>query len=148
MINILKHSIRIALLAGLFAVTQNAQLLRADDEKTPSSAQNASSGIDEASATIPVPNDLATSDVKDAIIRALALRKWTVQETSEGKISASYSRGHMSLFVTLRFNPKEVNVFVGQWDSNARVRKTQERWFANLKKDTFDALVAAKVMKK
>ncbi len=92
-------------------------------------------------ASIPVPSGLAPAHIKAAVLEALASRKWTAQEVSAGRITATYSRGSMSLTLAISYDTKEVTVVVAQWDSRPRVQKTQERWFANAKKDIAEALI-------
>ncbi len=92
-------------------------------------------------ASIPVPSGLAPGNIKNAVLEALTYRKWTAQEAAAGRITATYSRGSMSLTLAISYDSREVKVVVAQWDSRPRVQKTQERWFANAKKDIAEALI-------
>ncbi len=102
------------------------------------------------SASLAAGNDIATpagltaDDVKASVLEALARRKLTVLDQSEGKVSASYSRGSVTLTLSIAYQADRVTIEVKQWDSRSKGVKTQERWLANIRKDIVDALVKRK----
>ena len=134
--NPFKFYLGAALVAALFfsvPVVRAAMAPSGGDAQAPAAPATVSN--------IAVPSGLSLDHVKGAVMEALARRKWTCQDAGMGKISATYARGGMSLAMAIAYDLKEVTVTVAQWDSRPRAQKTQERWFANAKKDIADELV-------
>jgi hypothetical protein len=107
----------------------------------------AAAGVDSAN-RIAVPPGLTLDDAKAAVLEAAAFRKWQVLDQSGDKMIVFYNRGHMSLTLTILCQTEQVTIEVKQWDSNARVAKTQGRWLNNIRKDISDALVKRKALKR
>ncbi len=141
--NLLKSCFGAALVAALFV---SVPVVRA--AMAPSGGDTQAPGAPAVVANIPVPSGMTPDHIKAAIIEGLAPRKWVAQEVGPGQITATYSRGSMSLALAIAYNTKEVTVTVAQWDSRPRAQKTQERWFANAKKDIADELVRRSALTK
>ena len=61
-------------------------------------------------------------------------------DQSEGKISAYYARGNVTLGLAISYQAGLVTIDVKQWDSRPKALKTQERWLANVRESIIDAL--------
>jgi hypothetical protein len=135
--------LRAAPLALFCSLALGLVISRAADQPPAAPAETAALTAD-----IAVPPGLALDEVKASVLNALAFRKLTVQDQSEGSITASYARGGMVLILKIGYSTSALTLTVNQWDSQPRVLKTQERWMTNIRKDLTDALTKQKALKK
>jgi len=139
--NILKQNLSGATMRALFcAMALGCLTARAADAPAavpPPAATNA----------ITVPSGLTVDDVKASILEALVMRKLTVVDQVDGKITAYYASRNVTLTLAISYQMDQVTIEVKQWDSRPKALKSQERWLANVRKEIMDALVRRKAYK-
>jgi hypothetical protein len=97
--------------------------------------------------SLSVPPGLTVEEVRAAILEGLASRRLSVVDQSEGRISAYYAHGNITLALAISYQADLVTIDVRQWDSRPKGVKTQERWLANVRKDIMNALVKRKAFR-
>lgn len=140
------YSLRVAPLALLCSLAFCPAIVQAADQQA-GTATSAPAATAPSAGDIAVPPGLTLDEIKASVLEALAFRKLTVQDQSEGSITASHTRGSVVLLVKIDYTSSALTLTVNNWDSRPKALKTQERWMTNIRKDLTDALVKRKAYK-
>lgn len=95
--------------------------------------------------SIPVPGNLTTKEVQEALIKAADGRKWTLVSRDDESVVVRLDQGHWSARVAMLYTAREVQLF-----SNSTRKgkpKIPENWLKFLKEDATRIMTSTSVLK-